>query len=62
MRVFRRKMAVEEAWVQEMMDPAVPGFDASEMEMGVEQNGQPGTTGDGVGGEMKGDETLDLIF
>ena len=62
LRVFRRKMAVEEAWVQEMMNPAVPGFDASEMEMGVEQNGHTGAVGDGAGGEMKADKALDEIF
>lgn len=58
LRVFRRKMAVEEAWVQEMMNPAVPGFDASEMDMGVEQNGHLGA----IVGEMKGDEALDEVF
>ena len=62
LRVFRRKMAVEEAWVQEMMNPVVPGLDASEMEMGVEQNGHGGAIGDEAGGEMKGEEPLDEIF
>lgn len=64
LRVFRRKMAVEEAWVQEMMmSNAGQGFDSSEMEMGVEQNGgHGGLVGDGAGGEMKEDEALDEIL
>lgn len=64
LRVFRRKMAVEEAWVQEMMmNSAGHGFDASEVEMGAEQNGGHGEiVGDGAGGGMKEDEALDEII
>ena len=60
LRVFRRKMAVEEAWVQETMSAAVQGVDVSGMEMELGQNG-----GNGAEEElmmlMKEDETLDQI-
>lgn len=62
LRVFRRKMAVEEAWVQETMNAAVQGVDASRMEMGAEQNGNGETVSSGVGEEMKEDEALDEIL
>lgn len=63
LRVFRRKMAVEEAWVQETMSAAVQGVDVSGMEMGVGQNGGNGeTVGNGAGEEMKEDEALDQIL
>ena len=61
LRVFRRKMAVEEAWVQETMSPAVLGVDASGMEMGVEQDGNGEVVGNGAGEEMKDDEALDEV-
>ncbi|CAD6572438.1 MAG: hypothetical protein ASARMPREDX12_005221 [Alectoria sarmentosa] len=62
LRVFRRKMAVEESWVQEMMSPTVQGVDASGMEMGVEQNGNGEAVLSGAGEELKEDEALDEIL
>ena len=63
LRVFRRKMAVEEAWVQETMSAAVEGVDFAEMEMGVEQqNGSREATDRGAGVEKNEDEALDEIL
>ncbi len=61
LRVFRRKMAVEEAWVQEMVSLAVQGVDASRMEMGVEQNGDGEVVGNGAGEEMSEDAALEIL-
>ena len=56
LRVFRRKMAVEEAWVQETMGTALHDANGSGTEMGVGQNG------DGAGEKMNEDEALDEIL
>ena len=62
LRVFRRKMAVEEAWVQETMNTAVPGVDTSGMEMRVDQNGIGHAVDNGAGGKMEENEALDEIL
>lgn len=60
LKVFRRKMAVEEAWVQETMSPAVQGVDASGKEIGAEQKSNEEAVGSEAGEEMKDDEALDV--
>ena len=62
LRVFRRKMAVEEAWLQETMSTAVQDANVSEMGMGVEQNGNEEAVGNGSGKEMDEDEAFDEIM
>ena len=58
LRVFRRKMAVEEAWVQEMLSNGVQDVDASGMAMGAEQHGNGKALGNGFGKEKDEDEAL----
>lgn len=62
LRVFRRKMAVEEAWVQETMNAAVQGVGASGMEMEMEQNGNGEAVGSGAGEELNEDEVPDEVL
>ena len=62
LRVFRRKMAVEEAWLQETMSTAVQDDNVSGMGMGVEQNGNEEAVGNGSGKEMDEDEAFDEIM
>ena len=61
LRVFRRKMAVEEAWVQEALSTVVQDSHASGMEMGVDQNDNGKALGNGAGKEMD-EEALDEIL
>ena len=56
LRVFRRKMAVEEAWVLEMMQLEVQDVDVVGTEMAVDGHGN------GSGEEMNEAETLDEIL
>ena len=56
LRVFRRKMAVEETWVQETLSTGVQDADTSRMEIGVDQNGN------GAGKETDEDVALDEIL
>ena len=62
LRVFRRKMAVEEAWLQETMSTAVQDANVSGMGMGVERNGNEEAVGNGSGKEMDEDEAFDEIM
>ena len=62
LRVFRRKMAVEEAWVQETMSAVVLDADDSGTALGVEHNGNAEAVGNGTGGDLNGDEVLDEIL
>lgn len=62
LRVFRRKMAVEEAWVQETLSTAVQEFNGSGMETRVEQNDNGITLGNGAGKEMDEEEAFDEIL
>ena len=62
LRVFRRKMAVEEAWLQETMSPAVHGVDDLGIDMAVEQNGDGDAVGNGAGEGMHEDEGPDEIL
>jgi len=61
LRVFRRKMAVEEAWVGEMLEAGLKG---EEVEMAVDdvpENGGEGANGFGDGAVANGEEGLDDI-
>ena len=62
LRVFRRKMAVEETWVQETLSTGVQDTEASKMEMGVDQNGNENALGNGATKEMDEDVALDEIL
>lgn len=62
LRVFRRKMAVEEAWLQETMSTAVQDANVSGMGRGFEQNGNEEAVGNGSGKEMDEDEAFDEIM
>ena len=62
LRVFRRKMAVEETWVQETLSTGVQDTEASRMEMGVDQNGNENALGNGATKEMDEDVALDEIL
>ena len=62
LRVFRRKMAVEEAWVQETMSMAVLDARVSGIEIGVEPNGMGEPAGNEDGVEMIETEALDKIL
>ena len=62
LRVFRRKMAVEETWVQETLSTGVQDVDASRMEKGVNQNGNGNALGDGAGKQTDEDVALDEIL
>lgn len=57
LRVFRRKMAVEEAWVGEMLEAGLKG---EEVEMGGEEVVE-GANGFGEGAVGNGEEGLDEI-
>ena len=59
LRVFRRKMAVEEAWVQETMSTAAQ---ISGIEIGVDPNGSGEAAGNGDGVEMVEASELDEIL
>ena len=61
LRVFRRKMAVEEAWVQETMSAPAQDLDVLKIEMRVELNGN-GESGNRFGEEMNEAEALDEIL
>jgi len=61
LRVFRRKMAVEEAWVGEMLEAGLKG---EEVEMTVDdvlEDGGEGADGFGDGAVANGEEGLDDI-
>ncbi len=61
LRVFRRKMAVEEAWVGEMLEAGLKG---EEVEMTVDdvlEDGGEGANGFGDGAVANGEEGLDDI-
>lgn len=67
LRVFRRKMAVEEAWVQEMLEQrAQAQAQAGSME-GIDglrndgQNGKSDANGGTNGGEAKKDQTIHIF-
>ena len=62
LRVFRRKMAVEEAWVQETLSTAVQESNGSGMETRVEQNDNGITLGNGAGKEMDEEEAFDEML
>ena len=62
LRVFRRKMAVEEAWLQETMSTAVQDAQISGIEIGVEPNGRGEAAGNDHGVEMIEDEALDTML
>ena len=62
LRVFRRKMAVEETWVQETLSTGVQDAYASGMETGVDQNGNGNALGNGAGKETDEDVALDEIL
>ena len=62
LRVFRRKMAVEETWVQETLSTGVQDTEASKMEMGVDQNGNENALSNGATKEMDEDVALDEIL
>ena len=62
LRVFRRKLTVEETWVQETLSTGVQDADASRMKMGVDQNGNGKALGNGAGKEMDEDVALDDIL
>ncbi len=61
LRVFRRKMTVEEAWVGEMLEAGLKG---EEVEMAVDdvlEDGGEGANGFGDGAVANGEEGLDDI-
>ena len=62
LRVFRRKLTVEETWMQETLSTGVQDANATRMKMGVDQNGNGNVLGNGAGKEMDEDVALDDIL
>lgn len=62
LRVFRRKLTVEETWVQETLSAGVLDANATRIKMGVDQNGNGNALGNRAEKEMDEDEALDEIL
>jgi len=61
LRVFRRKMAVEEAWVGEMLEAGLKGEEVEMVVDDVLEDGGEGANGFGDGAVANGEEGLDDI-